>query len=61
MPAMTGSEMIRHIRRIAAGVRVMFMTGTTEEPKLPGEYAKFNNSFILLHKPFSHSWIDRKR
>ena len=49
MPAMTGSEMIRHILRIASGVRVMFMTGTTEDPKLPGEYCK--NNFILLHKP----------
>jgi CheY-like chemotaxis protein len=46
MPAMTGSEMIGHILRIAPGVRVMFMTGTTEEPKLPGD-------FILLHKPFT--------
>jgi CheY-like chemotaxis protein len=36
MPAMTGSEMIRHILRIASGVRVTFMTGTTEDPKLPG-------------------------
>ena len=51
MPAMTGSEMIRHILRIDPGVRVMFMTGTTEEPKLPGEYC--NNNFILLHKPFT--------
>ena len=51
MPAMTGSEMIRHILRIAPGVRVMFMTGTTEEPKLPGEYSK--SDFILLHKPFT--------
>ena len=51
MPTMTGSEMIRHILRIAPGVRVMFMTGTTEEPKLPGEYSK--NNFILLHKPFT--------
>ena len=50
MPAMTGSEMFRHILRVAPGVRVMFMTGTTE-PKLPGEYSK--NNFILLHKPFT--------
>jgi hypothetical protein len=49
MPAMTGSEMIRHILRIAPGVRLMFMT--TEEPKLAGEY--FKNNFILLHKPFT--------
>jgi two-component system cell cycle sensor histidine kinase/response regulator CckA len=49
MPAMTGSEMIRHILRIAPGVRVMFMTAT-EEPRL-GEY--FNDNFILLHKPFT--------
>ena len=48
---MTGSEMIRHILRIAPGVRVMFMIGTTEEPKLPSEYVR--NNFILLHKPFS--------
>jgi CheY-like chemotaxis protein len=40
MPTMTGSEMIRHILRIAPGVRVMFMTGATEESKLPGEYLK---------------------
>jgi two-component system cell cycle sensor histidine kinase/response regulator CckA len=51
MPAMTGSEMIRHILRIAPGVRVMFMTATTEELNLPGEYC--NNNFILLHKPFT--------
>ena len=50
MPAMTGSEMIRHILSIAPGVRVMFMTATTEEPKL-GEYLNYN--FILLHKPFT--------
>jgi two-component system cell cycle sensor histidine kinase/response regulator CckA len=51
MPAMTGSEMIRDILRIAPGVRVMFMTGTTGESKLPGEYSK--NNFIPLHKPFT--------
>jgi CheY-like chemotaxis protein len=38
MPAMTGSEMIQHILRIDPCVRMMFMTGTTGEPKLPPEY-----------------------
>ena len=45
------TAMIRHIVRIHPWVRVMFMAGTTEEPKLPGEYSK--NNFILLHKPFT--------
>ena len=51
MRAMTGSEMIRHIPRIDPGVRVMFMTGTAAEPKLPPEH--FKKKFLLLHKPFT--------
>ena len=51
IPAMTGSEMIRHILRIDPFVRVMFMTGTTAEPKLPPEHLK--KKFILQHKPLT--------
>jgi two-component system cell cycle sensor histidine kinase/response regulator CckA len=51
MPAMTGSEMVLHILRIDPCVRVMFMTGTIGEPKLPPEC--FKKKFILLHKPFT--------
>jgi len=43
--------MIRHILRIDSSVRVMFMTGTTGEHKLPPEHLK--KKFILLHKPLT--------
>jgi DNA-binding NtrC family response regulator len=49
--AMPGSGMIWHILRIDPCVRMMFMTGTTGEPKLPPEY--FKKKFILLHKPIT--------
>jgi CheY-like chemotaxis protein len=51
MPTMTGSEMIRHILRIGPCVRVMFMAGTTGEPKLQPGY--FKKTFLLVHQSFT--------
>src|SRR5258708_16355234 len=51
MPAMTGSEMIRHILRIDPCVRVMFMTGAPAEATLPPEHLE--KKFLLLRKRFT--------
>ncbi len=50
MPGLTGPEMVERALAIAPETRVMFMTGTAEEAKLPSFEDK---RYRLIRKPFT--------
>ena len=57
MPGMTGQDVARQLQRRRAGLRVIYMSGYSEQAA--GEAAKTKGSSIVLAKPFSRSAILR--
>jgi two-component system cell cycle sensor histidine kinase/response regulator CckA len=51
MPHMTGTEMVVQMRNKWPGLRVVFMSGYTEDPLLKSEFS----AAPILHKPFDLS------
>jgi two-component system cell cycle sensor histidine kinase/response regulator CckA len=50
MPGLSGPEMVERMLAIDPEVRVMFMTGTASDARLPSRNVK---TYQLIHKPFT--------
>ena len=57
MPGMTGQDVARQLQQARAGLRVIYMSGYSEQAA--GETAKAKGSTVVLTKPFSRSAILR--